>query len=89
MKKRLEEFFYLFAYGVKDLSRLVVLIMFKIDFSLSFSSDLVRGVHSRACVCSEAAKDEKRGRQPLPSLDFSHAHSNFQGVIITPPVGLI
>ena len=34
-------FFYLFAYGVKDLSHLVVLIMFKIDSSLSFSSDLV------------------------------------------------
>ena len=80
MKKRLEEFFYLFAYGVKDLSHLVLLIMFKIDSSLSFSSDL---------VSSEAAKDEKRGWQPLPSLAFSHAHSNFQGVKITPLVGLI
>ena len=38
---------------------------------------------------SEAAKDEKRGQQPLPSLAFSHAHSNFQGVKITPLVGLI
>ena len=69
-------FVFLFAYGVKDLSHLVVLIMFKIDSSLSFSSDLVKGVHSRACVCCEATKDEKRGRQPLLSLAFSHAHSN-------------
>ena len=91
MKKKLEEFFffYLFAYRVKDLSHLVVLIMFKIDSSLSFSSDLVGGVHSRASVCREAAKDEKRGRRPLPSLAFSHAHSNFEGVKITPLVGLI
>ena len=80
MKKRLEESFYLFAHGVKNLSQLVVVIMFKIDSSLSFSSDF---------VSSEAAKDEKRGRQPLPSLAFSHAHSNFQGVKITPLVGLI
>ena len=91
MKKKLEEFFflYIFAYRVKDLSHLVVLIMFKIDSSLSFSSDLVRGVHSRASVRREAAKDEKRGRRPLPSLAFSHAHSNFEGVKITPLVGLI
>ena len=82
-------FFYIFAYRVKDLSHLVVLIMFKIDSSLSFSSDLVRGVHSRASVRREAAKDQKRGRRPLPSLAFSHAHSNFEGVKITPLVGLI
>ena len=50
MEKRVEEFFYLFAYGVKDLSHLVVLIIFEIDSSLSFSSDLVKGVHARASV---------------------------------------
>ena len=50
MKKRLEESFYLFAHGVKNLSQLVVVIMFKIDSSLSFPSDLERGVHLRARV---------------------------------------
>ena len=36
---------------------------------------------------SEAVKGEQRGRQPLPSLAFSHGHCYFQGVIITPLEG--
>ena len=54
-------FFYLFTYGVKDLSHLVVLIMFKIDSSLPFSSDLVRGVHSRASV-AQRSRERRESR---------------------------
>ena len=61
MKKRLEEFFYLFAYEVKDLSHLVLLIMFKTDSSLSFSSDLVTGsalAHKRRAAKPRKARNE-------------------------------
>ena len=63
--------------------------MFKIDSSLSFSSDLVRGVHWRSSVAQRSRERRETRVQPLPSLAFSHAHSNFQGVKITPLVGLI
>ena len=83
MKKRLEESFFFFLSICLRGQGFITSCCFdyvQIDSSLSFSSDLVRGVHSRK---------RKRGRQPRPSLAFSHAHSNFQGVKITPLVGLI
>ena len=60
--------------------------------SLSFSLDLVRGVHARASVerrsCeTRDARREKRGRQPLPSRTFSHArgHLRVSGVLLDGP----
>ena len=41
--------------------------------SLSFSTDLVRGMHASASI----ERREKGGRQPLPSRAFSHERGHF------------
>ena len=88
MKKRLEEFFLtIFLRGQGFVTPCCfdhVQHRLKSLFFFRFSD----GECTRAQGSSnEAVKGEQRGRQPLPSLSFSHAHCYFQGVIITPLEG--